>query len=98
MRPRRSASGAPLADHEIVERIFRHLPPKIFVGAKRKVGVGDLLESRVVGGGLSIKAGGGLVTGLQRLLWKEPQLRAGDHEAFQRAGIRGVVLRAYRIV
>src|ERR1700723_3562770 len=33
-----SALRPSLPDHEIVERIFRHLPPQILVGAEREIG------------------------------------------------------------
>src|ERR1700678_884376 len=77
-----SALRPPLADHEIVEGIFRHLPPQILVGAEREIGIGDLLEARTVGAELAVEIIGGLVAGLHDVLRKQPQLRAADDEAF----------------
>jgi hypothetical protein len=90
---RNSPPGAALADHEIVERIFGHLPPQIFVRAEGQIGLGDRLEFRVLPAELGVKIMGRLKAGFEHLLREESELRTPYDEPLQRPGVRGVILR-----
>src|SRR5271166_2515228 len=93
-----SAPGAALADHEIVERIFGHLPPEIFVRAEGQIGVGDRLEPRILQAQLRVKIVGRLETDFEDFLREEAELRPSYDEPLQRPGVRGVILRPDAVV
>ena len=94
----RSALGAALANHEIVERIFGHLPPEIFVRAEGQVGIGDRLEPSVLQAQLRVKTIGRLEADFEDFLREEAQLRPSHNEPLQRRGVRRVILRPDAVV